>query len=128
MDHYPKIAKRLKKLSLKTGKAFSFIEADIEARVRLIQNMEKHLQSLNMNLFLCCEKDLFPYLKNNSTIRENACIDGKYLKKLFGGCPETKRDYGQRSAQGCKCTKSIDVGSYTDHPCFHNCLFCYAAP
>ena len=126
MDDYPKIQKRLKRLYSKTGRAFSFIDPDMESKIRLIQRMEKHLKALDISLFLCCEKDLFASLGKTATVRENACIDGKHLKKLFGGNPETKRDYGQRAAQGCKCTKSIDVGSYKDHPCLHNCLFCYA--
>lgn len=56
----------------------------------------------------------------------NACINGHLYKALFGGNPEIRGDYGQRRKQGCQCTKSFDIGSYEDHPCFHNCLFCYA--
>nr|NJM01899.1 DUF1848 domain-containing protein [Desulfobacula sp.] len=90
--------------------------------------MEKHLSKLGMQLSLCCEKELFSGLGKGAGILENACVDGRLLKRNFGGTPETGRDYGQRSRQGCRCTRSIDIGSYDEHPCFHNCLFCYAAP
>jgi hypothetical protein len=90
--------------------------------------MEKHLSKLNMHLSLCCEKELVSRLGEGTTVRENACVDGKLLKMNFKGDPETKRDYGQRSTLGCKCTRSVDIGSYGEHPCFHNCLFCYASP
>ncbi|MEE9497365.1 MAG: DUF1848 family protein [Desulfobacterales bacterium] len=28
----------------------------------------------------------------------------------------------------CGCKISVDIGSYHHHPCYHNCLFCYANP
>ncbi len=90
--------------------------------------METILTKANIKLHLCCEKEVFSNLGTQPAISQNSCIDGKLLKTLFQGNPEIKRDYGQRSKQGCKCTRSIDIGSYDAHPCFHNCLFCYANP
>jgi hypothetical protein len=100
----------------------------MERQIQVIRQMEKFLTQRRITLYLCCERALFLRLDPDTRVRENSCVDGKALKDLFKGHPETKRDYGQRSKQGCGCTKSIDIGSYADHPCFHNCLFCYANP
>ncbi len=128
LDMYPKINKRLAFLSRTKKTPLSFIQPSPEKKIQVIQWMENRLSQLDMQLSLCCEKELFSHMNSGSSVMENACIDGNLLKKNFGGTPETKRDYGQRSKQGCKCTLSIDIGSYDGHPCFHNCLFCYAAP
>jgi hypothetical protein len=125
---YPKIHKRIAFLSQKKETILRFIDPSPEKKTGVIQWMESHLSQLDMHLSLCCEKELFSYLDTDSSVKKNACVDGNLLKMNFGGLPETKRDYGQRSKQGCRCTQSIDIGSYDEHPCFHNCLFCYAAP
>ena len=128
LDMYPKIHKRLEFLSRKKKVPLIFTDPPLEKKLQVIQWMEKHLLKLNMCLSLCCEKELFSHLGADTSILENACVDGNLLKMNFKGTPETRRDYGQRSKQGCKCTRSIDIGSYDEHPCFHNCLFCYATP
>jgi DNA repair photolyase len=48
--------------------------------------------------------------------------------ELYGGSLSLKRDPGQRTAAGCACRLSTDVGSYDRHPCAHGCLYCYATP
>ena len=40
----------------------------------------------------------------------------------------SRRDTGQRVQKGCGCKVSVDIGVYHQHPCYHNCLFCYANP
>ncbi|OQY51972.1 MAG: DNA photolyase [Desulfobacteraceae bacterium 4572_89] len=125
-DDYKKIQTRLKRLSLQNKPNHFFVEPKIENKQKLVQQMADYLETKNIQLFLCSEASLFTNRGLFSRIEENSCIDGRLLKKLYGGNPETRKDYGQRSKQGCRCTKSIDIGSYEDHPCFHNCLFCYA--
>jgi hypothetical protein len=125
-DDYKKIQTRLCRLSLQNKPNNFFIDPKMKDKQKLVQQMADYLEPKNIQLYLCCETSIFTNPGRLSNIKENACIDGKLLKKLYGGTPETRRDYGQRSKQGCKCTKSIDIGSYEDHPCFHNCLFCYA--
>lgn len=127
-DNYSKIQRRIKFLYKKNQPAIFFIDPTLDKKKQVLHKMEKHLASKGIRLHLCCEKKLFSTLDSDTMILENSCIDGRLLKKLFGGHPAIKKDYGQRSKQGCKCTKSIDIGSYADHPCFHNCLFCYANP
>ncbi len=127
-DNYRKIQTRLKFLYKKNYPSVFFTEPPLEKKRQVIHHMEKYLASTGITLHLCCEKKLFSHLDADTRVKENSCINGKLLKNLFGGHPEIKKDYGQRSKQGCKCTKSIDIGSYDAHPCFHNCLFCYANP
>jgi len=127
-DNYSKIQKRLNFLYQKNEPGVFFVDPPLDKKTQVIHQMEKYLASTDIRLYLCCEKKIFSTLDKDTRVLENSCIDGRMLKKLFGGHPEIKRDYGQRSKLGCRCTKSIDVGSYADHPCFHNCLFCYANP
>jgi len=101
---------------------------DKAKKIEIVLWLEKLLKARGISLFTCCEKEILPLLPKKSGILPSACIPGEFLKQKFGGSPETKRDYGQRSKKGCQCTKSIDIGSYDLHPCFHNCLFCYANP
>ncbi len=127
-DSYKKIDYRLRCLFKKSGLSLQFVAPDSAKKRNVIERMEGHLSDLGMVLHLCCEKEIISQLNPKLKVQPNACIDGSLLKKLFGGNPMQKRDYGQRSRLGCKCTKSIDIGSYKDHPCHHNCIFCYANP
>ncbi len=125
-DDYAKIRKRIRYLRSIGKNPPDLIYPDNKKKVEIILRMEQFLKTKGIALFTCCEKETFSQLPNDTTVMENACIPGRLLKDIYGGNPVTKRDYGQRSKKGCKCTKSIDIGSYDNHPCFHNCLFCYA--
>lgn len=127
-DNYKKIQRRIKLIFPDNRDVVFFTDPSMDKKIHVIQRMKALLAKTNITLYLCCEKDVFSNLGPHTGVLQNACIDGKLLKTLFQGNPETKRDYGQRSKQGCKCTKSIDIGSYDAHPCYHNCLFCYANP
>lgn len=127
-DAYAKVQRRLKFLSGTHTPVTHFTDPSMDKKKEVIRHMEKMLAQKGVHLYLCCEKEVFSNLGTTTSVLENSCIDGPYLKHLFGGSPELKRDYGQRSKKGCRCTRSIDIGSYEQHPCFHNCLFCYAAP
>jgi hypothetical protein len=123
MDPYPKIEKRLAALP-----GFSFSDPPIETKKQIVLNMEKVLASGNINLKLCCEKDVLDALPDNTSVTQSACIPSDLLMELFGGNPTLKKDTGQRIQKGCGCRVSVDIGSYHQHPCYHNCLFCYANP
>ncbi len=123
-DPYKKVDQRIRRL-FPPG-TFKFRDPGLAARKKVIKKMAGSLADKGMALFLCCEKQLFEALGNIENVSPNACIDGRLYKQLFGGAPETAKDYGQRRGKGCQCTKAIDIGSYQHHPCFHNCLFCYA--
>ncbi|HMA67476.1 MAG TPA: DUF1848 family protein [Desulfosalsimonadaceae bacterium] len=123
MDHYAKIEKRTARLP-----GFSFHDPPLEEKVRIIRWMEEVLAPLGIDLFTCCESRVLAALGPDTGVRASACISGRLLRELFGGNVSLRRDCGQRVKQGCGCTVSKDIGSYTDQPCQHNCLFCYANP
>jgi len=90
--------------------------------------MEQKLAERDIALYACCEKELLQALPLESTVSQSACIPNDFLVELFGGELSLKRDPGQRVKAGCGCKVSVDIGSYQFHPCYHNCLFCYANP
>ncbi|MCP4114142.1 MAG: DUF1848 domain-containing protein [Desulfobacteraceae bacterium] len=128
VDDYAKIRTRLERLRKDGHPAVALVDPGMEKKREILLRMEKVLDTSGIRLHTCCERPLFATLPETSGIRESACIPGKLLAKLFGGHPVQARDYGQRSKQGCSCTQSVDIGSYGIHPCYHNCLFCYANP
>jgi len=125
-DPYKKVSARIKRMTGAGRSALKFMDPGMDRKADIIRKMARFLNPLGMDLFLCCEKELMDVAGLEKYASLNACIDGRLYKTLFGGNPETRGDYGQRRKQGCQCTKSFDIGSYEDHPCFHNCLFCYA--
>jgi hypothetical protein len=123
MDHYVKITKRIKSIP-----GFSFIDPILSEKIEILLEMEKKLSEKKIDLYTCCEKEVLNALPSGSNIRKSSCIPNDLFVKMFGGNLSFKRDTGQRSSKGCGCMISVDVGSYHLHPCYHNCLFCYANP
>lgn len=123
MDHYAKIKKRIKSIP-----GFSFINPILSEKTAILVKMEKTLLEKNIDLYTCCEKEVLNVLPSGSNIRKSSCIPNDLLVKIFGGDLSFKQDAGQRSSKGCGCMVSVDIGSYHLHPCYHNCLFCYANP
>ncbi len=131
-DNYRKIEKRVRFLNNKGIDAPALMDISHTKKMEIIKRMADLLNKKRIKLSLCSEKELFAQVFSGTTekvnVKESACISGKLFAELFKGEPGSKRDYGQRAKQGCKCTQSVDIGSYEKHPCFHNCLFCYANP
>jgi hypothetical protein len=123
MDDYAKIKKRV---STKPG--FSFIDPVLPEKIKILREMEKELAGKNIDLYTCCEKEVLDSLPSGSSIRTSSCISNDLFVQIFGGDLSFKRDTGQRTEKGCGCMVSVDIGSYDLHPCYHNCLFCYANP
>lgn len=123
MDNYAKIKKRIAAIP-----DFAFIDPPINEKIDILLNLEKALTSKKICLYTCCEKDVLHALPEDSIITESSCIPNDLLVKLYGGNLSLKRDSGQRITAGCGCKVSVDIGSYQHHPCYHNCLFCYANP
>ena len=123
MDHYPKIHKRIVSMP-----GFSFIDSSIETKIEVLLSMETVLSEVSIDLYTCCEKQVLEALPVDSRITKSSCIPNDLLVEIFGGNLSFKKDTGQRVKDGCGCMVSVDIGSYHNHPCYHNCLFCYANP
>jgi hypothetical protein len=123
MDPYPKIKKRLAAIP-----NFSFSDPQLETKKEIILKMEHILTAGKINLKLCCEKEVMDTLPEDTSVTESSCIPNDLLVQLFGGTLALRKDTGQRIQKGCGCKVSVDIGSYHHHPCYHNCLFCYANP
>ncbi len=123
LDLYAKIRKRVKNRT-----DFSFVSPSLEKQKETILGMQSRLEPKGITLFTCCEKELLESLPPAAEILPSACIPSKLIVELYGGNISLRKDPGQRSGAGCQCGISSDVGSYKEHPCHHNCLFCYANP
>jgi len=123
MDDYHKIRKRTAKIP-----GFAFIDPPIGIKSEIVLKMKDELSDKNISLHTCCEKELLSILPESSGITKSSCIPNDRLMKLFGGSLSLNKDSGQRIQNGCGCNVSADIGSYSLHPCYHNCLFCYANP
>ena len=123
-DPYKKVEQRIRRMVRSGDPMVELIPPSFADRQKIIRRMADGLAARSMTLSLCCEKDLAAVPDIGAT--PSACIDGRLYRDLFGGNPDTSADAGQRRKQGCRCTRSVDIGSYDTHPCFHNCLFCYA--
>lgn len=123
MDFYKKIDRRVAAIP-----GFAFIDPGQRKKRDIIQGMEPVLKQRGIALYLCCENEIIKALPGDSTVSPSACVPGGMFMKLDGGAVPLRKDPGQRRAAGCGCTLSMDIGGYREHPCFHNCLFCYANP
>jgi len=122
LDIYRKLKKREDSASIK------FIDPDSETKIKTLEYMAGILKKYGMKLRLCCESELLDeYPEMDGILISGGCIDGDCLMDIHGGNISLRPDKGQRITQGCTCTESRDIGSYRTQPCFHNCLYCYAA-
>lgn len=123
MDDYAKIRRRV---AARPG--FAFVDPPADRKIAVLKRMRDVVAPGGMRLETCCEKTLLEGLSGEAGIRAAACVSHRRLTALYGGCLADKKDRGQRVSRGCRCRVSVDVGSYALHPCYHNCLFCYANP
>jgi len=123
MDHYRKVHKRAASIP-----GFSFSDPPLGKKQKILLEMEKKLSSLGIMLQTCCEKKLLETMPEQSRVTNSSCIPNDLLVEIYGGHLSMKKDTGQRITAGCGCRVSVDIGSYRLHPCYHNCLFCYANP
>lgn len=122
LDIYTKVARR------SAAKGVSFRDPGIDEKIAIASWMAAVATQAGIRLQTCCEAELLEHLPGDVPIAAASCIPAPLLVELYGeGCPVLP-DKGQRRSQGCGCYLSQDVGSYEDHPCYHDCLFCYAHP
>jgi hypothetical protein len=123
VDLYRKVLRRVKE-----NHDLELFDPPMAQKVETIAQLADQLSGLGMKVRLCSEKDLLALLPPNLDVTASACIPNDRLISLFGPGISLAQDSGQRKASGCMCGVSKDIGSYSLHPCRHNCLFCYANP
>ena len=122
VDQYRKIEKRLPQAGL------TLVEPPIEKKCQILKRMAAGLHQKQITLGACCEKAVLEALPEDAGVSTGDCIPGPLLASLYGKDFVLKRDPGQRRSSGCTCNMAVDIGSYRQQPCYHNCLFCYANP
>ncbi len=86
--------------------------------VDLMKNIAATARHNGFEIFSCSEKiDLQPF-----GIQPGKCIDGQYIKSIFGIDVSQQKDPYQR--RECGCVRSKDIGAYDT--CLHGCNYCYA--
>jgi len=124
VDIYAKVKRRAER-----GGHVRFVDPALHDKLDTLLELESVLALRNIRLQTCCEKEVTAALPPESTITPSACISNERLMSIYGSRRlSTQKDNGQRVTAGCGCQVSVDIGSYDRHPCFHNCLFCYANP
>lgn len=122
-DDYRKISRRVAK-----GGRVAFDFPGVYELIPVLERMLAVLAPLKLALITCCEKRLLDHLPPGLSVSAGRCIDHEPLERLYGGRLSRRVDSGQRRSAGCGCHQSVDIGSYSLHPCYHNCLYCYANP
>lgn len=122
LDIYAKVARR------SAAKGVSFLNSTTTEKIAIASWMADIARQAGIRLQACCEADLLEQLPGDVPITAASCIPAPLLVELYGGGCPVLPDRGQRGSQGCGCFLSRDIGSYKDHPCYHDCLFCYAHP
>ncbi len=123
VDLYRKVVNRMQ-----THSDLLLVDPPVRRKVETIAEIARKLTDLGIDLKLCCEKELLAALPDDIRAEPAACIPSERLMQLYGQGISLARDRGQRRDAGCRCGVSKDIGSYSLHPCHHNCLFCYANP
>ena len=125
IDYYKKVESR----ASRSGIEFYYPGHDPDDgwsldKARMIRSMA---DNYSLELESCCE----PGLVEAGITTKGSCVDGPRMAGLFGPGLCLKPDTGQRRSLGCGCTRSLDIGRYTEtgplsHHCFHDCPQCYA--
>jgi hypothetical protein len=102
--------------------ARALIEHNSAKKSSILNNMEEIASAYNIQIYSCSNDEL---LKNRN-IKKGSCINGKLLNSFSG--KKIVSEAKSPSRTDCGCTKSIDIGSYINHPCHFGCIYCYANP
>ncbi len=102
---------------------FNYVDPSEEEKKKVARSLHQEARRWKLNLYACSQD----FLSTIPGIQPSSCVDGFLLSRLHPSQEEvsTKKDRSQRAE--CRCTESIDIGSYTQS-CPHSCLYCYANP
>jgi hypothetical protein len=92
-----------------------------ERKPEILHEMREIAGEHEIDLFSCSDD----WLACRGVTR-GSCISGERLNQLTDRCRVSTAKAPGRKA--CCCTRSIDIGNYSEQPCFYGCLYCYANP
>jgi len=120
LDFYGKAGRRLETLRRSRGIACCDITLPgMESQLELLAaGIGTIGASYGLSVFSCAEEVAL----ERFGIGHGSCIDGNFIKDLWGGEGRFRRDKSQRPA--CRCAESADMGVYDS--CGYGCLYCYA--
>jgi hypothetical protein len=78
-------------------------------------------RQFDIQLYSCCNDNLI-----GEYVKKGSCISGNLLNALSG--ERIVSEAKAPSRPDCGCSKSIDIGSYEQQPCYMGCMYCYANP
>jgi len=96
------------------------LDIDEDRKVEITQALVGLSNRFGISLHCCAQ----PFEDQISGCDCLGCVDGKILTDLYGGKVTLAKDQSQRKL--CKCTRSVDIGSYKEQPCGFKCIYCYA--
>jgi hypothetical protein len=87
----------------------------------ILSSMQKIATDHNIKLYSCCNDQIV-----KAGIAKGRCISGSLLNQISGHSSVSTAKKPTRKY--CGCTRSIDIGSYSEQPCYYGCIYCYANP
>lgn len=116
-------------LSLKGGLQTLYREQGIgewdDAAARgLVEDLAALAESLSLALWACATPRLERWFRD--VVRPAACISAGLASALHPDGIEVPHVKDPAQRKRCTCSKSEDLGSYTETPCGSGCLYCYS--
>lgn len=102
---------------------FEYFDPSLEEKKTYTKELIQIASSFDLFLFSCSQK----FLTDVPGVLPSSCIDGNLLQSLHPKQEEVSRKKDRTQRSECGCTKSVEIGSYTQF-CPHSCLYCYANP
>ncbi|OGD11293.1 MAG: hypothetical protein A2Y86_04810 [Candidatus Aminicenantes bacterium RBG_13_62_12] len=105
------------------ARGFDFVDPPVEEKRAAAERLAERAGALGLNLY-ACSQDILAGVRG---VKPSACIDGARLQGLHPRGEPASRAKDSTQRPECRCTRSVDIGSYT-RVCPHACLYCYANP